>query len=191
REKGTNPGESCARLGVAAARFRKAAEAQRCPQLECAGALCASDVQSPVEVLLGRRRAKSCAVAQGQLAAQPVQFCFVQSLAGFSRQSEPLVHDLLALLAAPGFGKGLGEQSKVIRLIGEAAGGGPVAQGLTETGDAVDLFAGVGAGPAAEDRPASEPEREAVFGGDRGTGFRANPGTPAVPAKLMEQAGRI
>src|SRR5262249_7663454 len=118
REKGKNPGESCARLGVAAARFRKAAEAQRCPQLECAGALCATDVQSPVEVLLGRRRAKSCAVAQGQLAAQPVQFCFVQSLAGFSRQSEPLVHDLLALLAAPGFGKGLGEQSKVIRLIG-------------------------------------------------------------------------
>src|SRR5262249_56350033 len=131
------------------------------------------------------------AAAQGQLTAEPVQFRFVQSLPGLTRQGKALVHDLLALLALSGFGKCLGEQSKVIRLIGEAAGGGPVAQGLAETGDAVDLFAGVGAGPAAQDGAAGEPEREAVFGGDRGTGFRANPGTPAVPAKLMEQAGRI
>src|SRR5262249_17188070 len=108
REEGKNLGESGACLRVAAARLGEAREAERRPQLECAGALCASDIQSPVEVRLGRRRTGSCAAAQGQLTAEPVQFRFVQSLAGFSRQGKALVHDALALLALPRLGKRLG-----------------------------------------------------------------------------------
>src|SRR5262245_14526911 len=190
-EVGKNLSDAGTCLAVTAARLWEAREAERCPQLEAAGALCARDLQSPVEVLLGRRRAGRSPAAQGQLAAKPVQFRFVQTLAGFSRQREALVHDPLALRVLPGLGKCLGEQSEVIRLIGEAAGGSPVAQGLAEPGDAVDLFAGVGAGPAAEDRAAGEPEREAVFGGNRGTGLRANAGAAAIPAKLMKHGGEV
>src|SRR5262245_10115411 len=79
----------------------------------------------------------------------------------------------------------------MIRLIGEAAGGGPVTQGLAETGDSFGLLAGVGAGPAAEDSAAGEPEREAMLGSDRGPGFRANASAAAVPAKLVEHGGKI